>query len=316
MKFQPKTDWKYDDTPTEVDFNRIEQGIADALEGNDPIIQQDTPPDGVKEGRLWLDTSDDTYQGTVFESLKGEIDGHFWEKASTSKVGHVQLNSATNSEDETTAATPKAVKVAMDEAKKMLPLTGGSVTGNVEFNGEFLIKGTFPHVHFEDINEPVDQKKIRIILDNGVLGFHRYTDTLEYLETMFAILIKDKKITTYGNEILHTGNLASFGVGRTIKGSYVGDYTNDRFINVGATPKMIAIYEIQNNGPYGDYHSMLFMGIAFRAGWKTFNGTSLYHHDGEGNSKNGIDTNGFYVSGNDNNRPNGNGRRYEWIAFV
>lgn len=32
MKFQPKTDWKYDDTPTEADFNRIEQGIVDAHE--------------------------------------------------------------------------------------------------------------------------------------------------------------------------------------------------------------------------------------------------------------------------------------------
>ncbi|MED3572870.1 hypothetical protein [Cytobacillus praedii] len=31
MKFQPKTDWKYDDTPTEGDFNRIEQGIDEAL---------------------------------------------------------------------------------------------------------------------------------------------------------------------------------------------------------------------------------------------------------------------------------------------
>ncbi|MED3551027.1 pyocin knob domain-containing protein [Cytobacillus praedii] len=87
MKFQPKTDWKYDDTPTEADFNRIEQGIADALEGNDPIIQQDTPPDGVKEGRLWLDTSDDKYQGTVFESLRGEIGAHLADEEKHLKVG-------------------------------------------------------------------------------------------------------------------------------------------------------------------------------------------------------------------------------------
>lgn len=87
MKFQPKTDWKYDDTPTEADFNRIEQGIADALEGNDPIIQQETPPDGIKEGRLWLDTSDDTYQGTVFENFKGELAGHLADEAKHLKVG-------------------------------------------------------------------------------------------------------------------------------------------------------------------------------------------------------------------------------------
>lgn len=33
MKFQPKTDWKYDDIPTEGDFNRIEQGIDEAHKG-------------------------------------------------------------------------------------------------------------------------------------------------------------------------------------------------------------------------------------------------------------------------------------------
>ncbi|TCJ04085.1 tail fiber protein [Cytobacillus praedii] len=120
MKFQPKTDWKYDDTPTEGDFNRIEQGIVEALEGTDPIIQQNIPPDGVKEGRLWLDTSDDTYQGTVFESLKGEIGAHLVEKATLTKVGHVQLNSSTISTDETTAATPKAVKAANDNANSRI----------------------------------------------------------------------------------------------------------------------------------------------------------------------------------------------------
>lgn len=137
MKFQPKTDWKYDDIPTEADFNRIEQGIADALEGNDPIIQQDTPPDGVKEGRLWLDTSDDTYQGTAFESLEGEIGGHLrdeekhvtpeertkWNEklsasdivdASTTQKGIVQLNDTLTSTSKIQALTANMGKAIND----------------------------------------------------------------------------------------------------------------------------------------------------------------------------------------------------------
>src|SRR6185312_7891051 len=37
------------------------------------ILQQDTPPEDVEPGALWLDTSDNTYQGTVFEELHDEI---------------------------------------------------------------------------------------------------------------------------------------------------------------------------------------------------------------------------------------------------
>lgn len=37
------------------------------------IIQQDTPPDGIEEGRLWLDTSETAYQGTDFLELENKI---------------------------------------------------------------------------------------------------------------------------------------------------------------------------------------------------------------------------------------------------
>lgn len=48
--------------------------------------------------------------------LETDFTTHLDEKASLTKVGHVQLNSSTTSTDETTAATPKAVKTAMDRA--------------------------------------------------------------------------------------------------------------------------------------------------------------------------------------------------------
>ncbi len=41
------------------------------LSGDDilNIIQSETEPSGTVEGRIWLDTSDSAYQGTVFEEL-------------------------------------------------------------------------------------------------------------------------------------------------------------------------------------------------------------------------------------------------------
>jgi len=45
------------------------------LSGDDilNIIQSDTEPLGTVEGRIWLDTSDSTYQGTVFETLDDRV---------------------------------------------------------------------------------------------------------------------------------------------------------------------------------------------------------------------------------------------------
>ncbi|WP_137743236.1 pyocin knob domain-containing protein [Robertmurraya siralis] len=37
------------------------------------IIKSPTPPEGIVEGRMWVDTSDDTYQGTMFEDLDGRL---------------------------------------------------------------------------------------------------------------------------------------------------------------------------------------------------------------------------------------------------
>lgn len=39
----------------------------------DEIIQQPTPPTGTKEGRLWLDTSDNTHQGTALEGVESHL---------------------------------------------------------------------------------------------------------------------------------------------------------------------------------------------------------------------------------------------------
>ncbi|HEB0359543.1 TPA: tail fiber protein, partial [Escherichia coli] len=47
----------------------------------------------------------------------------------TTRKGIVQLSSATNSTSETLAATPKAVKVVMDETNRKAPLDSPALTG-------------------------------------------------------------------------------------------------------------------------------------------------------------------------------------------
>ncbi|MFO1444070.1 tail fiber protein [Bacillus sp. Bva_UNVM-123] len=113
---KPAPDEFYNVAVQNKNMDKIDKALEEISKQGDGIIQQDTPPANANVGDLWLDTSDNTYQGTVFEEIKNGIDSHLAEKASLTKDGHVQLNSATNSNDETTAATPKAVKVAYDRA--------------------------------------------------------------------------------------------------------------------------------------------------------------------------------------------------------
>lgn len=97
-------------------MDKIDKALEEISKQGDGIIQQDTPPANANVGDIWLDTSDNTYQGTVFEELKNEIDLHQVERASLTKAGHVQLSSAVESETEDLAATSYAVKKAFERA--------------------------------------------------------------------------------------------------------------------------------------------------------------------------------------------------------
>ncbi|WP_313803627.1 hypothetical protein [Cytobacillus sp.] len=267
MKFQPKTDWKYDDIPTEADFNRIEQGIADALEGNDPIIQQDTPPDGVKEGRLWLDTSDDTYQGTVFESLKGEIDGHLGDE-----VKHV-------------------TQEEHDKIGGALQRTGGALTGDLEINKDG------GRIKFNRPSNAID----------GNAGISVYDNTVYQTGKDLFFNFPSKQWQVGTEPILHLGNastlLASLGVGITASGTYGGDATNSRFINVGFTPKAVFLLNRSNGGTliYIDVNGAV--RIFDRISWFT--------------PGNAVASNGFYVSYNGNtDGPNVPSHNYYWVAIA
>jgi len=61
--------------------------------------------------------------------------------ASTTSVGVVQLNDATNSTSVTTAATANAVKSAYDLADAALPLAGGTMSGNINLDSNNITNG-------------------------------------------------------------------------------------------------------------------------------------------------------------------------------
>jgi hypothetical protein len=64
--------------------------------------------------------------------------------ASTSAAGVVQLFDGVGSTSTTTAATPNSVRQAYDLAALQLPLSGGTMTGNITFTGTQTFPGTLP----------------------------------------------------------------------------------------------------------------------------------------------------------------------------
>ena len=53
-----------------------EEELAHFQSGRNVFIEKETAPEGTVEGRLWLDPSDNQYQGTVFQDLENEINNH------------------------------------------------------------------------------------------------------------------------------------------------------------------------------------------------------------------------------------------------
>ncbi len=64
--------------------------------------------------------------------------------ASTTAAGIVQLFDGVGSTSTTTAATPNSVRQAYDLAALQLPLSGGTMTGNITFTGTQTFPGTLP----------------------------------------------------------------------------------------------------------------------------------------------------------------------------
>lgn len=79
-------------------------------------------------------TKSETYTKTEtdakFTIVDEQLTNHEAKTSSLTQSGHIKLNSATNSTDETTASTPKAIKEVMDLANLKGEYVFGSYTGN------------------------------------------------------------------------------------------------------------------------------------------------------------------------------------------
>jgi hypothetical protein len=64
---------------------------------------------------------------------------------------------------------------------------GSSSFGGVVSAPSFTASAAYPTYIFHDTDGPVDQKRAEFGLQDGVLGFHRYTDASVYIDTPFSI---------------------------------------------------------------------------------------------------------------------------------
>lgn len=83
--------------------------------------------------------------------VEAKLTKHLDEKASTTKYGHTKLNSATNSPDETTSATPKAVKVVADGINSLLSESRKYTVASATVN-QSIASGSIQHLLFDTLS--------------------------------------------------------------------------------------------------------------------------------------------------------------------
>ncbi|MDX8359831.1 phage tail protein [Cytobacillus sp. IB215316] len=113
-----------------TDLCGIVAGAVDQIDTTNLFAQYDD------EFKAWFETIRDTLSGDVagnlsnlITSISEDVSEHKAEDATTSRKGHVQLSSSTSSTSEMLAATPKAVKAAMDKANEAFTqVSDGKIT--------------------------------------------------------------------------------------------------------------------------------------------------------------------------------------------
>ena len=125
------------------------------------VFQQDTPPDNPQDGDLWINTSDDVYQGTVFAQLQQEIAAHKAEIATSTQLGHVKVG-------QNLAIDPDGTLHAQASGGKKVArfVIGTSTAGWTENDVDYLCDGTNDHAEINQAIQdlPADGGEI-IILD-------------------------------------------------------------------------------------------------------------------------------------------------------
>ncbi|MEH7392386.1 phage tail protein [Bacillus sp. JJ1474] len=278
-----------------TNFNLLKPGQDEFYNVNDQNTNMDTI-DGILKALQDAINSGATEQELA--QIRQDLATHLAEKATLLKSGHVQLTNNIDSTDEGVAATPKAVKAAMDEAKKMLPLTGGTMTGDIHINNN---KGIFGKTTGGALKYVVGLQ-----MDNSIrLGTK---DMPLRLQSVDDIVINDL------HGILTTGNMTSMGVTKSAEGDFIGDGTNSRFINVGFTPKLVVITSNRDAHAHGRTIRM-FWGFQFGGALLgNYSGTSVRLAN---YSQGGITNNGFVTHSDGNNGDSNNTKDMpqKWVAL-
>ena len=121
-------------------FEIIEETTSYILKSSgsgDGIVQQETEPAGTKVGRLWLDLSSNTYQGTVFEELEtgklnknGDTLESYSEKLLTNGAATGTINLDLSVQDNFNLTTSGAITLNPIN----VPTTGKAVSFTVAIN--------------------------------------------------------------------------------------------------------------------------------------------------------------------------------------
>lgn len=150
MPYNGKTDWQYDDTVTETDLNRIEQGIEDAYTAIDNIHIEDGSL--TQKGIVQLTNDTESTSQTLVPTAAALSDALQQAKdyadneigaipgASTAAAGIVQLYNGVNSTSQTLAATANALRTVNESV--LTKADGSALTTH--------INNATPHVSSTD----------------------------------------------------------------------------------------------------------------------------------------------------------------------
>lgn len=107
-----------------IDQSLIFVSMGDFLEhtGNTiaHVTQEERETWNAKETPAGAQAKAEAAAAAAANAVQAKLDAHAGKNASTSQAGHVKLSSSTSSTSETEAATPKAIKSAMDTANSAL----------------------------------------------------------------------------------------------------------------------------------------------------------------------------------------------------
>ncbi|MEK3788738.1 pyocin knob domain-containing protein [Paenibacillus sp. FSL K6-1230] len=187
MPYNGKTDWQYDDTVTETDLNRIEQGIEDAYTAIDNIHIEDGSL--TQKGIVQLTNDTESTSQTLVPTAAALSDALQQAKdyadneigaipgASTVAAGIVQLYNGVNSTSQTMAATANSVKFAYDLANSGFVPRGAAPN---DFNSAATVNGSYTYANGGSLNAPggITGAQLYGVLQVAVAGSYvtqRYT---------------------------------------------------------------------------------------------------------------------------------------------